>query len=289
MHRPQQPPPGVDHQTHDRLLLVRLACDDISHDERRAAEALSAACRDCAALVRDIQLISRATARLPGPRRTRDFRLSPEQARRARGSLLTGIMERLSAPGLGILQPLGAAAVAIGFVLVVVGMGLPSMGGASQGGEAAEVYSDFQPSPASAVDPDSAPAESAPAAAPAEGAPAAEATDSSMGPAEGAAASLEVGDPVEGTAARPLGSEPPRAAGAPSAVAGGALDTAASPPGAEVSAGDVGERLTSSERDSGTPAGAGIVTLGLLLGVTGLLVIILRVLAQRVSRDPTMR
>ena len=285
MHRPEQSPPGADHQSHDRLLVVRLASDDLSREERQAAEALRAACADCAALVRDISLISRATARLPVPRRTRDFRLSSVQAQRARGSVMRRLMERLSAPSLGILQPLGAAAVAIGFVLVVVGMGLPSMSGASPAEEAQE-YSASQPSLAPAVDPD--------VAAPAEGAPAAAATDTSGAPAEGAAASPGDRPAVEGTESQPAGAVPdasaaPRAAGAPTVVTGGAVDPASSPAAAEVSAGDAAERLTPIERDSGTPAGAGIVTLGLLLGVTGLLVIILRVLAQRVGRDPTIR
>lgn len=285
MHRPERSPPGPDHQSHDRLLLVRLASDDLSREEQPAAEALRAACADCAALVRDIRLISRATARLPVPRRTRDFRLSSEQAHGARGSLMRRLMGRLSAPSLGILQPLGAAAVAIGFVLVVVGMGLPSMSGASPAEEAQE-YSATQASLAPTVQPD--------AAAPAEGAPAAAATDTSGVPAEGAAASPGDRPAVKGTESQPAGAVPDASAarggaGAPTVVRGGAEDPAASPAGAEVSTGDVVERLARIERDSGIPAGAGIVTLGLLLGVTGLLVIILRVLAQRVGRDPTIR
>lgn len=293
MHRPELSPPDADHLSHDRLLVVRLNSDDVSRSERPAAEALVAACADCAALALDISLISRATASLPPSRRPRDFRLSSEQAQRARGSLLRRLMERLSAPNLGILQPMGAAAVAIGFVLVVVGMGLPSMGGASPAGDAGQHYS--------AAQPDSTSARETVLAAPAEGAPAVDTTDTPSAPAAGAVGSPGIGPDVEGTDLQPGGAEPPpRAAGrdgtdapspedTPVVVTGGALDPAGSPAEAEVRASDADDRLARIERGSGLPAGAGLVTLGLLLGVTGLLVIILRVLAQRIGRDPAIR
>ena len=38
MPRHDQSPPGADHQSHDRLLVVRLASDDLSREERQAAE-----------------------------------------------------------------------------------------------------------------------------------------------------------------------------------------------------------------------------------------------------------
>ncbi|CAN5732089.1 hypothetical protein BH24CHL8_BH24CHL8_10680 [soil metagenome] len=280
MHRPELPPPGAHHLSHDRLLVVRLTSDDISRSERPAAEALVAACADCAALALDISLISRATASLPAARRPRDFRLSAEQAQRARGSLLRRLMERLSSPNLGILQPMGAAAVAIGFVLVVVGMGLPSMSGASPAGDAGEHYSAAQPSSASARETDMA--------APAEGAPAIDTTDTSSAPAAGAELQPGGAEPPPRAAGRD-GTDAPSPEDAPVVVTGGALDPAASPAEAEVRAGDADDRLARIERGSGLPAGAGLVTLGLLLGVTGLLVIILRVLAQRIGRDPAIR
>jgi hypothetical protein len=40
---------------------------------------------------------------------------------------------------------------------------------------------------------------------------------------------------------------------------------------------------------TGTPAGAGLVTLGLLLGLTGLLVLTLRMLSLRIRRHGAIR
>jgi len=162
MPRHDHSPPGADHQSHERLLLIRLAADDLSSAERPAAEALRAGCAECADLARDVDMIAHATARLPAPSRPRDFRMSPEQARMAHGTFIGRILERLAAPRLGILQPLGAAAVAIGFVLVVVGLGLPGMGGASSAVQAPGVYSAADPSPAMHLTgSDAAPAEGA--------------------------------------------------------------------------------------------------------------------------------
>lgn len=319
-------PPGADHQSHDRLLIARLASGDLPGAAQPAAEALRRTCPECASLARDLAHISRATAALPAPRRPRDFRLSPEQAHQARGSIVRRLMERLSAPRLGVLQPLGAAAMAIGFVLVVVGMGLPGMVGSPAAGEP-HMYSAGVPSSPSEVTPDvDAPAEGA-------GEPQVRGTDA-PGPeapttaavtdAPGTAAIPEapstdspepvVGGPaVDGRSPAAEGVAPTQAAASPaSGIAGGGGDDLEAAGGDRPGAGadpsdDAGvaypdespapprlsaidaadERLAQTE--GRTLAGAGLVIIGLLIGLTGLIVIVLRVVSQRIGRDPAIR
>jgi len=313
MPRHDQSPPGADHQSHERLLLIRLAADDLSSAERPAAEALRAGCPACADLARDVDLISRVTASLPAPSRPRDFRISPEQARTARGTFIGRILERLAAPRLGILQPLGAAAVAIGFVLVVVGMGLPSMGGGSPAGAVPGLLGSADPSPAMHLTgSDAAPAEGAPdAAATGGGAAPAEADDGDSGalprnssgvPPSRAVASPASGPVVGGTDSATggvsrNGTDAPSTKAEPSAVSGSQFEAAGSPAPPDLTAAEAlkaaeaergaDERL--AELEAGTARGTGLVTFGLLLGSIGLTLIILRVLSQRRARDQAVR
>lgn len=315
MPRHDQSPSGADHQSHERLLLIRLAADDLSGAERPAAEALRAGCKECAALVRDVERIARATADLPAPSRRRDFRISGEQARIARGTVIGRLLERLAAPSLGILQPLGAAAVAIGFLLVVVGMGLPSMGGASPAGEAPGMYDAAERSPAAPLTgTDAALAEGAPdataagsGAAPAEG----DAGDSGGPPSNvsGVSPSRAVASPASGPHVRSTGSgmgglgrngsdagstDAGSTDAEPSVVTGGQIKPGDSPaPPDLTSAEAVEEQRDAEERlaqlEAGTARGSGLVTFGLLLGSIGLVLIILRVLSHRMAPDRAIR
>lgn len=121
-------PDTTDHRQHDRLLIVRSLDDGLDAAEMSQAERLIQSCQECADLVADLRSVSRAVAQVPAARRTRDFRLSAEQAAATRGSFLTRLLRRLDLPDPRILQPLGGAAVAIGLVLVVLGSGLLSTG-----------------------------------------------------------------------------------------------------------------------------------------------------------------
>jgi hypothetical protein len=306
MPRLDQSPNGADHQSHDRLSVVSLAFGDLPAQERPAAQALRDSCAECAALVDEVRLISVATAQLPALRLPRDFRLTQEQMRARHGSIMRRLLERLSAPRLGILQPLGAAAVAIGFVLVVVGMGLPGMSGGPTSVDA-EVYSAAQPS-ATAGDaggvpnvddtplPEVAGAESTPGigAAPVMGGASPDGSEGSKDPRFGvdsgdgtAAPGMEApGTAASGTEAPGSGEEPSGGTSAqvdPDRPAGSVdPDVADGEPVLEADDG-------SGRAAGGTPAGAGMVALGLLLGLVGLVAIILRVLSQRITRDPTTR
>lgn len=121
--RPTRIPP--DHARHDRLLVTRLAADDAFPSEEAEARALIDACHDCAALAADIAAIRSLTAELPAPRRTRDFRLSTEQAEKLRGSGLQRLLRRLAVPGVAQLRPVAGAAMSLGLALAVVGAALP--------------------------------------------------------------------------------------------------------------------------------------------------------------------
>jgi hypothetical protein len=118
-----------DHRRHDRLLVARFATGDAEFGQEREAKDLIRRCSECAALATDINLISKATSRLPAPRRTRDFRLTPEQADNLRGNALERFFRTLSGSGWTIVRPVAGVALSIGLVMSVVGM-LPILGGA---------------------------------------------------------------------------------------------------------------------------------------------------------------
>lgn len=107
------------------MLVTRLAADDAFPSEEAEARALIDSCHDCAALAVDIAAIRSLTAALPAPRRTRDFRLSIEQAEKLRGSGLQRLLRRLAAPGVAQLRPVAGAAMSLGLALAVVGAALP--------------------------------------------------------------------------------------------------------------------------------------------------------------------
>ncbi len=76
--------PPTDHATHDQQLIASLLDRSAGDPDRDRAEALLAACNDCAALHRDLIALSEATRALPTPSRPRDFTLSPGDVERLR-------------------------------------------------------------------------------------------------------------------------------------------------------------------------------------------------------------
>ena len=120
---------SADHARHDHLLVARYGAGDAYPGEAAEAEQLVRRCAACARLAHDIEALRLATAALPAPHRTRDFRLTHEQAAGLRGSPLRRLLRRLSAPGLAPLRPLAGVAVSIGLVLMVAGVALPTPAG----------------------------------------------------------------------------------------------------------------------------------------------------------------
>ena len=70
------------HEQHDPILVVSLASGDLAtaDRDRATAQSLVDTCADCASLHADVLAVAAATKALPPALRTRDFRITPEQA-----------------------------------------------------------------------------------------------------------------------------------------------------------------------------------------------------------------
>ena len=133
---------------HDETLVARLAADDLAPRELEAARAQVADCPACAELLADLRSIASATAQLPAPRPTRDFRLTEADAARLRPAGWRGLLARLGSPGFAFAKPLAGGLAALGIVGLILasfpaGFGagsasgsLPGTGGNSAAGGA---------------------------------------------------------------------------------------------------------------------------------------------------------
>ncbi len=101
-------------------LIVALDAGDLSGGERDRATRLAAACAGCATLRADLALIRAATAALPAPRRTRDFRLTEADAARLRPSALRRLLGWIGAPRSSV-RPLAGALATLGIVGLLLG------------------------------------------------------------------------------------------------------------------------------------------------------------------------
>lgn len=128
--------PTIDHADHDALLIASYAAGDVAGEDVVRAEALVAGCEDCRLLALDLRSIASATRDLGGWHATaaRDFRISPEEAERARRlPLIRRLSTRL---GLGdaVIRPAGLGLAALGLVgILVTGAGLGSPTGTGTG------------------------------------------------------------------------------------------------------------------------------------------------------------
>ena len=129
--RPVGHAPG--HARHDRLLIVRYAAGDLDGPDLEQARAQAGQCTDCAALAADIKSVQVSLAALPAAKRTRDFRLSQEQAEQLNGSALDRFLRRLAMPKMALLRPVAGVGVALGLTIAAVGGGLPAASLSSAG------------------------------------------------------------------------------------------------------------------------------------------------------------
>lgn len=113
------------HAAHDPYLVAQLAADDLAGPERAAAERLVARCARCRELLSDLTGIMAATADLPAPARTRDFRLTEADAARLR-SPWRRWFGPFARPRFAFAQPLGAALATIGLAGLLLGI-LPNL------------------------------------------------------------------------------------------------------------------------------------------------------------------
>ncbi len=115
---------------HDEELVARLAVDDLpagSRDDLRA-RAQVADCPACAELLADLRAIAAATAELPAPRRTRDFRLTEADAARLRPAGWRGLVARFGSPSFAFTRPLAAGLATLGIaglLFATIPLGLP--------------------------------------------------------------------------------------------------------------------------------------------------------------------
>lgn len=124
---------------HDETLIARLAAGDLDDRETAEAIALVTACPACAQLQVDLRAIMVATAGLPAPRRTRDFRLTDADAASLRRTGWRRLVGRFGDPRLAFTRPLAGGLVTLGIAGLVLAVGpsfLPSLG--SAGGAAAQ-------------------------------------------------------------------------------------------------------------------------------------------------------
>lgn len=123
---------SAEHRRHDRLLVARFAAGDATHGQELEAQDLVKRCSECAALAADLRSISKSVARMPAPRRQRDFRLTTEQAAQLRGSRIDRWLRSITGSGWSTVRPVAAVALSIGMVMSVVGF-LPVIGAANGG------------------------------------------------------------------------------------------------------------------------------------------------------------
>jgi hypothetical protein len=113
-----RPTPPADHLAHDESLIAALVSGDLDGDDADRAADLVRGCAACALLASDLSAITIAIRAMPDPARSRDFRLSAEQAAAVRR---TGLRRFLPSSGsLGFARPLGTALATLGLAGLLV-------------------------------------------------------------------------------------------------------------------------------------------------------------------------
>lgn len=109
-----------DHAGHDELLVVAYASDDLVGGDAERAAVLVASCSECGRIAADVRALRTNVAGLPAPRRTRDFRLTEEDAARLRPRGWRGLVAILAGPRLSLAAPVGTAIATLGIVGLLV-------------------------------------------------------------------------------------------------------------------------------------------------------------------------
>jgi hypothetical protein len=128
--------PDSHHATHDLEIVAAFAAGDATGADLETATTLVASCAECAALHHDLRAIAAAMPALPVPVRSRDFRLTPDQAASLRPRGFRAVLAAFASPRLSFATPLGTGLAAIGIVGVLVASGGLPAGGATSGAAA---------------------------------------------------------------------------------------------------------------------------------------------------------
>jgi hypothetical protein len=157
-----------DHQTHDPLVIAALAAGDAEGADLEQARELVASCSSCADLQRDLRAISAALPVMPAPVRTRDFRLTPEQAASIRPAGWRRFLAPLAGPRFAFAAPLGGSLAALGIAgILVASFAAAPIAGVRSGAQGDEAAAPAAHSPdVTAVQRDQSSASSAPAPEP---------------------------------------------------------------------------------------------------------------------------
>lgn len=123
----------TSHADHDPLLVAAHAAGDLDGRIREDANHLVATCAECATLLADLRAVAAATQSLPPPVRSRDFRLSEQDAARLRRRSWRTLLAPLAGPRFAVARPLGAAFTTLG----LAGLMLAALPGALTFGGAA--------------------------------------------------------------------------------------------------------------------------------------------------------
>jgi hypothetical protein len=122
--------PRRSHADHDFELVAAHAAGDLDGAQRESADALLASCAECRQLADDLRAIARATAALPAPARTRDFRLRPEDAARLRPRGWRRLAAALGSSRLELTRPIAPVLMTLGVVGLLVS-GIPLLQGSA--------------------------------------------------------------------------------------------------------------------------------------------------------------
>ena len=121
-----------DHASHDTILVASLADHSLPASERTAAEALVAACSQCADLHADLLALRAATRAMPTPARPTDYTLTPRDAVRLRSGGWRRFVAILGTSRDALSRPLAVGLTTLGLAgLLVATLPSFSMGGAT--------------------------------------------------------------------------------------------------------------------------------------------------------------
>jgi anti-sigma factor RsiW len=188
--------PASDHAAHDRTAIAAVASrdPDVTPEENQTAQALIAACTECAALHADLTALATAVPAAATPRRPRDFTLTAADADRLRRRGPRAWLRRIGSARDTITRPLALGLTTLGLAALLVSSA-PSVLPFGGGG-AASAPAEAPAASAEGAANSAAPLNMSPAASPVDNGGVFTGGDSGDGPAATAA-------PGGGTAATP--------------------------------------------------------------------------------------
>jgi hypothetical protein len=274
------------HHDHDLALVAALAAGDAQGRDHTRATELVTACTECAVLRDDLVALATELRTLPAPRRTRDFRLTADQAAALRPTGWRRLLGAFSGSGFRFATPVGTAMATLGIaglLLSTVPSTLPAgtTGDGTSGNESYQALSQEASAPAASTGPAAigpAPQGEVPAAS--EAAPSA-AASASAAPAPSASAGSAPGRYETDQSSGSVATGPGGAAAASSGPAAttditGETDTQlAAPPSSSTTTASVAPRSPAADRS--------LVLVASLLLVAGLGLVALRYTARRIA------